>query len=281
MAFVQLQVCTDRQGNDACGTCRPCRLFSEGRHPDLINLEPDGRFIKIDQVRQATRRLRYPPVEAAVRAIIIHQAHSLHPAAGNALLKTLEEPSPNNIFILLTAQPNLLLTTIRSRCQEVRFTHLQRETVAQWLRETHGQDADTADEVAAMSGGSLGAALSLADAELDALRQEWLRALPEVKDLSTAGLVTLAEAMSADRKAIPVVLDVLRIGLRDALLSASGLPDERLTFRRRGRILPEADSRALLGALSAVDEAENALLANVNARLVAEHLLLSLRSALR
>ena len=277
-AFVQLLSCKEpAPGPDACGRCRTCRLIADGRHPDFIAVRRDGQFIKIEQVRELTKGLRFPPVEAATRAILIYDAEALHPTAANALLKTLEEPSQRNVFVLVSSQPNVLLTTIRSRCQQVRFTALSRELVASWLVREKGLDPMTADEVAAMSGGSLGAADRLVDPELGAIREQWISELSRLASLRPTELLGLGEAMAAAKDKLPAVLDVFRSALRDVMLKSGGAPDDALTFR--GRRLPTMDSEAALGALTLVDEAERALAGNVNPRFVAEHLLLGLRRA--
>lgn len=282
VAFFQLLSCTTRSTEplDACGECRPCRLIASGRHPDLVTLERDGRFIKIDQVRQALRVLRFPPVEAKSRAILIPDAEHMLEASANALLKTLEEPSARNVFVLTSAAPNSLLATIRSRCQLVRFTALSRPDVAGWLTREHGLDAETADEVAAMSGGSFGAAAALVDPQKVALREEWLGVLERLPAVSPTELLQLAEAMSSARDILPAVLELMRIGLRDVLLRAGGVPSERLTFRRRIQTLPEMTPEGALTGLEALEGAEASLRGNVNPRMVAEHLLLALRRAL-
>lgn len=280
VAFFQLLSCkSPGPGPDACGECRPCRLIGGGTHPDLLQLVAEKRSIKIDQVRDLTRTLRFPPVEAKVRGILIHDAETLLDASANALLKTLEEPSPRNTFVLLTAQPNALLATIRSRCQQVRFGVLPRGVVAEWLQANHQLDATSAHEVAAMSGGSFGAAEDLMDPRLTALRREWLGVLGRMQELTPTELLGAAETLAGDRESIPPVLDALRIGLRDSMLRSAGVADTELTFPHR-RDLPPLKRRSALAALGELDEAEEALKGNVNPRMIGEHLLLGLRQAL-
>lgn len=279
MAFAQRLNCKDRAaGADACGQCRSCRQITAGTYPDFVSVVPDGQFIKIAQVREVTRSLRFPPLDAAVRVVLIEDADQLHEAAANALLKTLEEPAPRNIFLLLSAQPNAVLATIRSRCQMVRFTALSRGIVADWLVREKGLDEVTADEVAAMSDGSMSAAEALTNPTLGALREEWLRNLVELPRLAPSALMQLAESMSVDKETVPAVLDVFRVGLRDALLRAVGRPDEALTFRGRAPIAAHLDAETLVEALRLVQDAEAAHSRNVNPRMVAEHALLGLRA---
>ena len=282
-AFIQLLSCTEPSEHlDPCGECRTCRLLAKGTHPDLRSLEPDGRFIKIDQIRELTRSLRYPPVEAKTRAVLIDGAEAMHEAAANALLKTLEEPSARTVFILITDQPNALLATIRSRCQQIRFTALSRDHVREWLSAEKNLTGDKADELAAMSGGSLRKAENLLDPEMTSLRQRWLDALSQLAHISPTQLLELANELSAAKAAIPSALDALRIGLRDSLLRSAGASEEQLTFRQtRADQLPILRTEDALTALELIHDSEIALRGNVNPRMVSEHLLMGLRRSIR
>ena len=94
-------------------------------HPDVLVVEPgDSGSIKIEQVRDVVDRARYRPFEGRRRVVIIDEADALVAAAQNALLKTLEEPPPSSVFILVTARPDVLLPTVRSRCPQLRFRPL-------------------------------------------------------------------------------------------------------------------------------------------------------------
>jgi len=104
-----------------CGICKSCRKIDSDNHPDIIRLKPSGPFIKIDQIRALCQTLAMKPYEAGMRVVIISEAQAMNPAAGNALLKMLEEPPARTILILVAAHPSDLLPTIVSRCQHIRF----------------------------------------------------------------------------------------------------------------------------------------------------------------
>ena len=112
-----------------CGQCPSCRKVAEGVHPDLIEVAPDGQFIKIDQIREVTRRLSLIPYEARKRVVILSQAEAMNPQAANAFLKTLEEPPEDTLIILCAARDSALPDTITSRCLPVRFVPLREEIV--------------------------------------------------------------------------------------------------------------------------------------------------------
>ena len=118
-------------GFDACGTCAACTRIARGVHPDVLFVAPgDSGAIKIDQVRDIVDRAAYRPFEGRRRVVIIDEADALVPPAQNALLKTLEEPPPSSVFILVTSRPDMLLPTVLSRCPQLRFRPLSADDIA-------------------------------------------------------------------------------------------------------------------------------------------------------
>src|SRR5688572_17503139 len=131
--------CLTPVNEGACGTCTVCSRIARGTHPDVMTIEPgDTGSIKIEQVRAAIDRANYRPFEGRRRVTIIEEADALVPAAQNALLKTLEEPLPASVFVLVTSRPDTLLPTVRSRCAHLRFGRLQVVEVASVLERAHG-----------------------------------------------------------------------------------------------------------------------------------------------
>ncbi len=107
-----------------CGDCSTCLRILRHRHPDVHHVSPEGTFILVDQIRESViAEATRSPFEATSKVFILEEADRMNPAAQNALLKTLEEPGPGTMFILLSAREEELLETIRSRC---RVIHLQR-----------------------------------------------------------------------------------------------------------------------------------------------------------
>jgi DNA polymerase-3 subunit delta' len=152
----------DPASADPCGQCRSCRAFVRGDHPDVSVLRRQGATILIGQVREALGRLRYEPVVGAAKGLVVADADLLREEAANALLKTLEEPSSRTYFVLTTARPQLVIGTIESRCQRLRFGPLPAEVVAEALV-AEGVAADAALVAAALAEGSLTAARELCD----------------------------------------------------------------------------------------------------------------------
>lgn len=188
-ALAQALVCTEPTPERlACGVCSACRravsLSSEEPsvplHPDVILVarglysktlgKAESNGISVQQIREVVlNRAGYSPHEGRALVFIIRDAHELTLQAANALLKTLEEPTPSTHFVLLTDSPGRMLDTIRSRTLALRFAPLPDSVVSQILEEK-GVDA----AVARFAGGSAAKALELSDVELSERRAEFV-----------------------------------------------------------------------------------------------------------
>jgi len=159
----------------ACGACQACLLRQAGTHPDLLILSPEeSSVIRIDQIRELIEHLSLSRHHAAWRVVIIDPAEAMNVAAGNALLKTLEEPPPETLLILLASRPARLPATIRSRCQRLSLTQPPRAAALAWLRE---QGADGAEALLDLAGGAPVAALALGQEALarhGTLFRQWI-----------------------------------------------------------------------------------------------------------
>lgn len=108
---------------DCCDACRSCRQIEERVHPDIQWVRPESksRVITVDQIRNLLQIVHLKPTEAACKVIVIVAADRLNVEGANAFLKTLEEPPPRTVFILLSAEPQQMLETIVSRCLRLTF----------------------------------------------------------------------------------------------------------------------------------------------------------------
>lgn len=118
-----------------CGSCRGCTFYGAGTHPDRFSLSPEEgkQDISVAAVRVAVERAQLTRQYADYRAIIVEPADAMNVAAANALLKTLEEPTPGTVFLLVSSRPHALLATIRSRCHQMRFPPPSTAEAEEWL----------------------------------------------------------------------------------------------------------------------------------------------------
>ncbi len=162
-AFARARLCARPREGFACGECRACRLLAAGTHPDrmLVTLEVNEktgnlrREIVIEQIRALSERLAMASQFDGWQVAVIDPADAMNFAAQNALLKTLEEPTPSSLIVLIADQPWRLQATIRSRCQRIDFDVPPRNVAAAWLR-TRG--VDDPDAVLDAAGGNPGQA---------------------------------------------------------------------------------------------------------------------------
>ncbi len=232
---------------DACGTCSACTraVLRKGEkrpaHPDVIVLErglydpaqigrrtPESQDISIDQVRALVlARAAFAPHEGRAKVIVIRRAEELSVPAANALLKTLEEPGRNTYFILLSAQADTLLPTIRSRTQRVRFAPLADDVVARLLVQAGG-DAKHAAAIAALAHGSVAAAVSLADPEETEARDAFVTRAMAALDAAEMGLsLELADDAKKQKDTLPMHLAALAQRLADEARKTLSLDGER------------------------------------------------------
>ena len=131
---------------DSCDACLACRKIDGTNHPDVQWVRPESksRIITIDQMRDVMQTIFLKPTEAEYKVAVIVGADRLTVPAANAFLKTLEEPPPRSVLILLTTEPGRILETIISRCLRLNFSagaeRFQDESFVAWLR----QFSDTA-----------------------------------------------------------------------------------------------------------------------------------------
>jgi len=209
--------------------------------------------------------------------------HAMRREAANSLLKTLEEPPPDNLLILTADQASEVLPTIVSRCQIIPFSSLPYEQVTRTLMSENGITEETAYALAAISEGSLGQARILADRQLlDCRRQivEKLLSLSPRQPDAAAAVFQLAEIAAGLKEQLPDLFDLLRIWLRDLMYLTAGGAESHIISRDLTTSLPAARERWSLGELSDklqfIGQAEKRLLRNCNRALVCEVLFLSM-----
>ncbi|WP_305856137.1 DNA polymerase III subunit delta' [Balneatrix alpica] len=131
-------------GLQACGQCRSCQLLAAGSHPDFLALQPEGaqQSIRIDSVRQISEFSANTAQQGHGKAILLGSAERLNVQAANALLKNLEEPPANTLFVLTSTHPQQLMATIRSRCQLVKLPKPSTEQAIAWLTEQGVEQAE-------------------------------------------------------------------------------------------------------------------------------------------
>lgn len=191
---VQLaQALNCREDEPPCGVCASCRRIADGHHADLrtISLVSDDgtearTLIGIETIRDLQRAAYMRPYEGTHRVFIIQEADRLSAEAANALLKVLEEPPPDLLWVLLTSDLEAVLPTIASRCQAMELRPLSVGQTAQVLQSSHQLSEEDAERIARLSRGCVGWALQAA--EEPALLARLHQQLERLVDVSNGGL---------------------------------------------------------------------------------------------
>ena len=284
--------CPERDSGAPCGECSQCQRIARGVHPDVQVIgvgrgEEDGparRDIRIDQVREIEGFLNLSAYEGAGKVVIIDGAELMNAAAANALLKTLEEPPAGTVLLLLTANEDALLATIRSRCRALYLKPLARAELERRLVSDYDAAPELAARLARLARGCLGQAVNaLRDGEMLEQRDAELERLQEV---CSGGLDTrfdyaaeLATRFNREREETKELLYLWLGWWRDLLLvkeaaeeyvhNADCLTPLRLQAGGLSTAQVAGFIRRLNGTLAALD-------GNANARLALENLMLNL-----
>jgi len=176
-----------------CGRCNTCRRALAGSHPDLVVVERSGASLDVDDARAIVTRAQRRPLESDRQVLMVTDVH-LADRAAPALLKTVEEPPPATVFVLVADDLPASLATIVSRCVKVPFDAVSEASVAAWLMD-RGVERDLAGSVAGASGGRLDRARLLVSDAGFVNRQEQWRAVPARLDGSGAQAAVVASEL--------------------------------------------------------------------------------------
>jgi DNA polymerase-3 subunit delta' len=274
--------CTGRGDRlEACGRCNECALSRAGTHPDVRWVRPleDKKSIGVDQVREVCEQLAMTSMRSGYRVAVIVPAEKMTPNAQNALLKTLEEPGPSTLLILVSARPSSLLPTLRSRCQRIEIARPGQVAALQWLEATLGRTAP--ERLLGLAGGAPLKALMLAphfdelesqmNGLVEALLGDRIEVTRAAADMQGAGLPTRLDWLEA----------WLNTAVQESLLNA----DEKPLTLRGGSLLQRAavelNITAAFQVLDRLREARRLLDGSAAAPLVVETVLLELRAAVK
>jgi DNA polymerase-3 subunit delta' len=295
--------CRTPQGVEGCGTCGPCKRTDKfnyppgaeaddwleiirSDHPDVGLVVAPKRVLRVEQMRHIEREANYRPFEGQARFFLVEDAEKFNEQAANALLKILEEPPPTSHIILLTARPDFLLPTIRSRCQLIRFAPLTAEEIETWLIKNKLASGSEARIRARAARGSLGRALAQDFEEFNEQRQAMLLVLQAltVKDDRIQLLRSAEELNEAKLKdEYEARLDVLETLIRDAWLLRLAAPAAQVVnedlLPQLQKVAAAIDSRQPAGWISQIEEMREQFIVNINRKPATDSLFLTMAAA--
>ena len=231
VALAQNLNCSEN-GEDACGTCDYCLQIKEENFPDFLVLRPDGKFIKIDQVRKSLNWLNLHPDQAKKRVLILDGAEHLGREAANAFLKTLEEPAPNTIIILIALSTKHLPETIVSRCQQIRFHPLSPEITENILRINTNLSDELVQLISSYGMGSVKGNLAASFEIMQTVQITAINWLTTFKSETLEDLLRTCEVWGKSKnEEWRFLLDFLETWFRDLTWIRFDLPENKLLNR--------------------------------------------------
>jgi DNA polymerase III subunit delta' len=260
-----------------CGSCPNCIIRTKC-HPDIRLIEPEKTTIGIGQIREMINEIAFQPLEAKFRVVVLDPAEQMRAEAHNSLLKTLEEPPSRTIIILITTNPYMLLETIRSRSRLLQFGEIPQDQIVQHLID-EGRPADEARIAAALSGGSLAAAIVFNSQEYREVREQALHFLELILNKGAfSEASSIAAEMTKDKQLFQLWTDSAEALLQD-IYYASTAPErigQRDLIHRLQQIAQSIPRSFVVSVIDAVRKLKSELQYNVNRQIAMEAMFLRL-----
>jgi DNA polymerase III subunit delta' len=289
-------VCKNKQGAEACDNCTACRradnfnfprpddrdahkqvIFSE--FPDIGLVVPYNKNILVDAIRDLEKEANFHPYEAGGRFFIIDDADKMNDAASNALLKTLEEPVPTSHIFLISARPDSLLQTIRSRCQTIRFAPIGAGQIENEILKTEKFAPADVGLVARLSAGSIGRALDFDLEKFRAKRETMLHAVQSLDGTPNhLSLLRIGEEINdaKNKDDYEFYLEILQTLIHDVWVLKVGADEKTLVNvdlkTPLQKIAAAAASTRLAAWLSEIESLRETLAVNVNRKIATDAL---------
>jgi DNA polymerase-3 subunit delta' len=282
-AFAKALQC-EREPKDgfACNRCSSCIMFDSGNQPDVIYVRPSKtKALGVDDIRaQVNREIATKPYQYKYKIFIIENAETMTPSAQNALLKTLEEPSPYGVFLLTAANVNLLLPTVLSRCFTIKLKPLSFNEVKGYLTDKTGLSEEMAHFISVYAGGSIGQAVTVAeDEKFMAMRGKMIDILDGITERDLADVFALSKEFEEMKDNIGDALNIAFLWYRDiAVLKEFNDTSFVLQKDIKDRLAENTriSVESLYQSLDAVWEAKMNFQHNANFQLASEVLLMKL-----
>jgi len=284
-----------------CGECTSCRRILEWKHADILvpppveEVDEDGQpdkdttagpssSIRIQQMRNLDHMANLPPFEGRWKVILIDDADHMTVASANYILKTLEEPPPHVVWMLLARNEGLLLDTIVSRCQRIDVRSLPVPALKDVLMTRHGVEEPRAELLSRVSMGMTGWAISAAqDDSVMAARSSRLEGIIQLIQMGPAARFDLARELDQqyrrDQKGVMETLDVWTTWWRDLMMMKTGCADTIVNVDYVNDLNEQAQNLTLeliRESIAKLDEARENLALNVIPRLVFDSLVYSI-----
>jgi len=283
LIFAQSLLC-EKFISNPCNECLSCIKINSENHPDLHVMNHGEDTIKREEIDALIESIYKKPYESERKIYIIKAAHEMTVQAANTFLKTLEEPPGDSVVILLTTNANLLLPTIVSRCQTIKFRNVSRETIKSYLKE----NCDAADEDAAIaaeySGGILNKAVNIIKGNDDILnkRTEIINLFDKIINSDSEIIYELENYFEDNKDNIDIFIENSMIWIRDIMFVQNNMDDLMINkdFNRLAKIHGQSMKRDI-NLIELMQKTSDNIKSNVNYKLAIDNMLLKIQEVFK
>lgn len=279
-----LRLFCEKDNDNPCMKCHACKQVISKNHPDLLYLTHEKpSSIGVDDIRQQIQNtVPIRPYSGRYKVYVVDEAEKMTVQAQNALLKTIEEPPHYVIIFLLTANPDIFLPTILSRCVQLKLNPLKDSVIKEYLMEQVKLKESDAEICTAFARGNLGKAIHLSSSDyFKLLYSEMLYLLKNIKSMDISELLNFIKRLKDEEIDIMECLDFMQVWYRDVLMFKVTKDVNLLIFKEEYSVINEIGKNSgyegLESILAAIDKAKVRLNANVNMELVLELMLLVMK----
>lgn len=226
----------------SCNICSSCVKFDSGNHPDFYIKKTDGEALKKEHIEDIQKSVSILPYEGKRKIFILEDIDKITKQAQNSFLKTLEEPPKYVVILMTVTNSNILLPTIISRCQILKFLPLEQGEIINLLINKYKKSRDEAAIISSFSNGIVGKAVTIAKSrEFQDIREEIINIINEVINSDRARIFTLKEFFNNQKDRIEDILDLMITWFRDVLI---------LKELNENQFIINADKKSLLSSHS-------------------------------
>lgn len=283
LIFAQSLFCENFNTNP-CNKCSSCIKINSDNHPDLHIINNDETTIKREEIDALIESVYKKPYESRKKVYIIKAAHEMTLQAGNTFLKTLEEPPGDTVIILLTTNSNLLLPTIVSRCQTVKFKNVRKEAIKKYLNENYQISEEIANLAAEYSKGILNKAVNMIDEKDETLkkRAEIIKLFDRIINSDSEIIYELESYFEENKDNIDTIIEVMMMWVRDILFVKNMMGE--LIINKDFKQLAVAHSQYMKKNNNLIEIMQNTsdnIKSNVNYKLAIDNMLLKIQEVFK
>ena len=216
LSFAKTLLCNEE---NSCGNCPSCNLFEARTHPDFFLIKPEDGVIKKKVIEELNENASIKPYESKYKIYMIDGFEKVTKEGQNAFLKTLENPPSYLKIILMSSNKSLILPTILSRCQELKFNSLDKLTIVEYLHKNYDISVEKANFAAEFSNGSIGTAIKLISSEeFNEMRNKSIDVLDRVIKGDLSAVLSNTEFFENNKGNIDQIFDLYLLWARDIYL---------------------------------------------------------------